>query len=717
MSDLEFQNRLLAMFTVEAGEHAAAIAAGLVSLQRAEPADERAGIIEILIREAHSLKGAARAVGSKEIEGVCQSLESVLAALKRRPSSSSPQLYDVLHRAGDLLYSLAAREGQGDARKLPVAEVVHSLEGLLKDEPAQESETPQVPRREVSLTSGQETVRVATSKLDSVLRQAEELLTTRLAVGRQAAELKELHRQLSSWKKNWTRNPALGTLGRALESIIAETEDIARKAERNQQSLSATVARLQEDMRRVLLQPFATILDVIPKLIRDLSRDQGKEADLLIRGSEIEIDKRILEEMKDPLIHLVRNCIDHGVETSEERGRKGKQPRGRILISSSPIDGSNVEILIEDDGAGIDCARVRAAALRMGILSREQAEKFNAEESMPFIFHSGLSTAAMITDVSGRGLGLAIVQEKVGKLGGRMSVENRPGGGTVFRIVLPLALATLRGVIVQAGGQLYAFPAAGVERVVQVDRDEVRTVENREAVRLGGQALALVRLRDVLETPGPAPAAELTGKLPAVVLHCTGRRIVFLVDQIIDEQEILVKNLGSQLRRVRNLAGATLLGTGKTVPVLNIPDLILSAQRLSASGLKPAAQVEEKPASPKSVLLVEDSITSRMLLKSILENAGYEVSLAVDGIDAITRLRSGSYDLVVSDVQMPRMNGFDLTAKIRLDKKLGETPVVLVTALESREDRERGIEVGANAYIVKSSFDQSNLLEVIGRLL
>ncbi|OHD21082.1 MAG: hypothetical protein A2064_06280 [Spirochaetes bacterium GWB1_66_5] len=202
-----------------------------------------------------------------------------------------------------------------------------------------------------------------------------------------------------------------------------------------------------------------------------------------------------------------------------------------------------------------------------------------------------------------------------------------------------------------------------------------------------------------------------------MVLHSAGRRIVFLVDQIIDEQEVLLKNLGSQLRRVRNLAGATLLGTGKTVPVLNIPDLILSAQRLSASGLKPAAQVEEKPASPKSVLLVEDSITSRMLLKSILENAGYEVSLAVDGIDAITRLRSGSYDLVVSDVQMPRMNGFDLTAKIRLDKKLGETPVVLVTALESREDRERGIEVGANAYIVKSSFDQSNLLEVIGRLL
>jgi two-component system chemotaxis sensor kinase CheA len=501
---------------------------------------------------------------------------------------------------------------------------------------------------------------------------------------------------------------------RDLASLAAETEELARTAERDLQSLSAAVDGLIGEAKKMLMQPFSAILDLLPKLIRDLTRQQGKEAELSIRGAEIEIDKRILEEMKDPFIHLVRNCIDHGIEIPEERDRKGKGRKGTVSISCAPVDGGNVEILIEDDGAGIDCAKVRAAAARIGILSGEQAEKLSEAEALPLIFHSGLTTSPLITDVSGRGLGLAIAREKVDKLGGRISLNRRPGGGTAFRIVLPLTLASFRAVIVQAAERLFAFPAAGVERVVEVKSEEVRTVENREALLLGERVVALVRLRDLLELPGPPASAESTGKLPAVVL---GGELAVLVDQVLDEQEILVKGLGSQLKRVRNLAGAAILGTGRTVPVLNIPDLIKSAQRLSESGLRPPARAEDRVERSNSVLLVEDSITSRMLLKGILENAGYEVGLAVNGLDALSRLRAASFDLVVSDVQMPRMNGFDLTAAIRADKKLGELPVVLVTALESREDRERGIEVGANAYIVKSSFDQGNLLEIIGRLL
>ncbi|MBI4462807.1 MAG: response regulator, partial [Acidobacteria bacterium] len=296
------------------------------------------------------------------------------------------------------------------------------------------------------------------------------------------------------------------------------------------------------------------------------------------------------------------------------------------------------------------------------------------------------------------------------------SWETAPGVGTSFRIVLPLTVATFRGLLVRVAEHTFVLPTTNVERVLQVLPDDVKTVENRETIQLQGQALSLVRLESALGLPPARPAGSAANKLPVVVLGAAERRMGFLVEEILSEQEVLVKSLGRQLSRVKNIAGAAVLGTGKVVPILNIPDLMKSAVR-AVPGEKLTAAPAEAPRRRKSLLVVEDSITARTLLKNILESAGYEVKTAVDGVDAFTLLRSEECDLVVSDVDMPRMNGFDLTAKIRADKKLSELPVVLVTALESREDRERGIDVGANAYIVKSSFDQSNLLEVIRRLI
>ncbi|HEX9870966.1 MAG TPA: response regulator, partial [Candidatus Tectomicrobia bacterium] len=340
------------------------------------------------------------------------------------------------------------------------------------------------------------------------------------------------------------------------------------------------------------------------------------------------------------------------------------------------------------------------------------------QEALALIFHSGVSTSPLITDISGRGLGLAIAREKAEKLGGGVSLETYPDVGTTFRIVLPLTLTTFRGVLVRAADHLFVLPTTYVQRVLRVNHADIKTVENRETLQLNGQAVSLVRLADVVELARPNAGGPAVERVPVVVLAAAERRMAFAVDAVLDEQEVLVKNLGPQLRRVRNIAGATILGTGQVVPVLNVPDVLKSAVRASAATVRPAdAPVVSTEASRKSVLVVEDSITARMLLKHLLEAAGYQVMTAVDGVDGFTQLRSGAADIVVSDVDMPRMNGFDLTAKIRSDKKLADVPVVLVTALESRSDRERGIEVGANAYIVKSSFDQSNLLEVIRRLV
>jgi two-component system chemotaxis sensor kinase CheA len=340
---------------------------------------------------------------------------------------------------------------------------------------------------------------------------------------------------------------------------------------------------------------------------------------------------------------------------------------------------------------------------------------------MALAFEPGVSTSPMITELSGRGLGLAIVKERVEQLSGTLAVESQPGRGTVFRLGLPLTLARMRGVVVRAGGRLFALPTRGVERVARVAREDVKTVENRETVSLAGRTYALARLPAVLgmdEQDEQAPADE-AARLPLVVLAGGQplQAIAFALDEVVDERELLFKPLGRQLERLAHVAGAAVLGGGQVVPVLHVADLLRSAVRQAGAPQARAAVRAAAAPAAKRLLVAEDSITSRTLLKGILEGAGYQVETAADGAEAFAALRGGAFDLLVSDVDMPRLNGFGLTAKVRADRKLAELPVVLVTSLDSRQDREHGIDVGANAYLVKSSFDQGSLLEVVERLL
>jgi two-component system chemotaxis sensor kinase CheA len=711
--DEAFREKLLATFRLEAGEHVDALTTGLIALEKAGGTGGKEDVLGALMREAHSLKGASRAVGRTDIEGICQALESALSAWKRLPQP--PELYDTLHAAGDALRGLLA------GKLKHVEDIVGRLESLARGEAVVKPEPPAASRGGPGVS---ETVRVSTARLDSAMRQAEELLSTGSETDLQISGLRDLRRTLSSWKRDWAacgstperRRSFFEETGGRIESMDAAISRVLRSAERGRLSFAAMTDTLLQDMKKVLMQAFSSLLEMFPKLVRDLSRYQGKDVELEVRGAEREIDRRILEEMKDPLIHIVRNCMDHGIEKPEERQKKGKPSRGKLLIAISQTKGGNVELLIEDDGAGVDAEKVKSAAVGAGMISREEADLLGYEEALALIFQSGVSTSAEVTGVSGRGIGLAIAKEKVEKTGGRISVESSPSTGTRFRITLPVTFAVFRGIVFRACGRVFALPTADVERVVLLDRKDIRNAENRETFSLGGRTVPLIRLDEILDIPGSASEEE-TGKLTAVVVSHGDTRVAVPVDELVDEREMLMKDLGKCLRRVENVAGAAVLETGKLVPVLLVPDMMRAVRTGKAVQKPRAVPAEAKPAKKKSVLVVEDSITSRMLLKNILEGAGYDVGVAVDGIDAFTALRSGRYDIVVSDVQMPRMNGFDLTAKIRADKKLAETPIVLVTAMESREDRERGIDVGANAYIVKSSFDQGNLIEAVRRLL
>jgi two-component system chemotaxis sensor kinase CheA len=468
--------------------------------------------------------------------------------------------------------------------------------------------------------------------------------------------------------------------------------------------------------------PVSTLAEAFPKIIRDLARAKGKEIEVAMRGEELGIDKRVLEEMKDPMIHLLRNCVDHGMQTPQERAAQGKAPCGRISLEFTAMGGGQVEILVSDDGAGIDPEKVRAAAVKAGVISRETAQTLGPEESLALIFQSGVSTSPIITDLSGRGLGLAIVREKAEKLGGTVSVETRIGAGATFRLLLPLNLATFRGVILRVEGRFFVLPSIGIERVLRIDKSEIKSVENREIVRVDGRALPLARLAEVLGLPRregrePEAAAESSSASEReylIVLASADKRIAFQADEIIEERQIMVKSLSKELQGLPNVAGATILGNGSVVPVLSVSDLLKSA---ALAPVRTAADNGKAAAKKARILVAEDSITARMLLKNILETAGYAVTTAVDGADAFFQAVNGAFDVVVSDVDMPRMSGFELCAKIRSEARLAPLPVVLVTALESRDDRERGIEAGANAYIVKSAFDQGNLLEIVARLL
>ena len=562
-------------------------------------------------------------------------------------------------------------------------------------------------------------IRVDGEKLDRLLFRAEELVAGKLALSTRIQEmqrfLNDLHRLVfSTGQTSQAGNNGMAqtnpTEAQGVRELEKQMKSLLNRLQQDERLLGAMIDSLLEEAKKFVMLPVSSLTQSFPKMVRDLSRALGKKAHLVIQGQEVEIDKRILEEIKDPLIHLIRNALDHGLEHPDERRRLGKPERGELRLSFRPSEGGKVEVALQDDGAGINLAKVRQRAIQQGLVSPEEAERLNEQEIMRFIFHSQFSTSDMITDISGRGLGMAIVQEKVDRLGGYLAIESKPGKGTCIRMVFPLSLARYRGVLIRAQTQRYVVPTTSLLHVVRVPTSSIRSIKGRATVLVDGEVLPVAHLAQVLSLP--LSSDSQSPAYPALVVNRGSEKMVLLVDEVIGEQEMVVKGLGPLLQRVKNFSGATITGDGHVVPILNVHDLFDSAQRVGR--LTPSLTGQTEAARPPvRILLAEDSITSRTLLAQILTGAGYQVTTAVDGEEAWSLLQQSEFDLVVSDVEMPRMDGFELTRNIRTDPRLQDLPVVLVTSLGSQEDQRRGAEVGADAYIIKSNFEEGTLLDTI----
>ncbi len=473
-------------------------------------------------------------------------------------------------------------------------------------------------------------------------------------------------------------------------------------------------ARLYREVIASRMRPFGDGIHGLPRMVRDMARSLGKEARLVIVGEHTEVDRDILEKLESPLSHLIRNAIDHGLESPDVRTVAGKPSTGTITVEARHRAGMLL-VSVSDDGTGVDLMRLRKKIVERGLNSPEMVAKSTEAELLEFLFLPGFSTAALVTEFSGRGVGLDVVLDTIRKVGGNVRVTTARGTGTAFHLQLPLTLSVIRAVVIDVAGEPYAFPHTRIDRLIRIRRDDVRSIEHRQFVTVDGQNVGLVMAAQLLDMPAPA----LAGTDVPVVLLSDGTGVYGLVvDAFRGEQDLVVRPLDPRLGKVPNLSAAAILDDGSPVLIVDVEDLFRSMDQFIQSGSLVRCETRASGASRKKrVLVVDDSITVREVERQLLLHKGYEVAVAVDGMDGWNKVRAERCDLLVSDIDMPRMNGLQLVQAVRADDRLRDLPVIIVSYKEREEDRIKGLEVGANAYLTKSSFHDNRFIDAVVELI
>ena len=726
------------LFKIESAEHIQRLEEGFLRLEK-EPGN--APVLEETFREAHSLKGSARMLGVNNVEKIAHRMEDILGGAHRGAASLSPEAIVSLLKGLDAIRTLVNESVTGQPSGVSPSAVLDQLRIISESEDRSSAieednsklQTPNSNKEESAEPNEPEikdfridTIRVDTKKLDELMTLTGELSVTRLRIAQRHSDIDDViilwdtlsQDMVNSGSIRADKDDGPGTwklitgsekCGHLLSSLRkALSEDSSR--------LDLITAELEDSIGKIRLLPLSTLFNLFQRMVRDLAKDKEKEVRLVIEGGETSADKRIIEEMKDPLMHIVRNAIDHGIEMPGERELKNKPRTGTVTLKAYHTP-SHVVIEVSDDGQGLEVDEIKKAALKRKLFSEDEISAMSLPQVYSLIFVSGVSTSTFVSDVSGRGVGLDVARANVERLKGTIHIESSPDRGCTIRIQLPLTLATSRVMIVSVNNLNYAIPLEYIQTTCRIYRKDVFAIEGRKTIVFDKLPVPVAYLSDILELryPGFSSKNLKPEALRCIILSIGDDKIGLFVDELLDEQEIVLKPYSRILKRVRNSSGSTTLGTGEVCMVLNPHDLLKSARKTGAPSSEEKTEAEAE--ARKSILVAEDSITVRTQMKRILEGAGYEVTVAVDGLDAYNKLGGRSFDALVSDIMMPNMTGLALTEKIRQDKKYREMPVVLVTSLASEDDRKKGIEAGANAYITKPSFDQKVLLDTMRRLI
>jgi two-component system chemotaxis sensor kinase CheA len=726
----DFRQKLLATFQIEHRDHVEQIRSLLAMIEKTSGQPASAELDEVF-RRAHSLKGAARAVDLRPVEGLAHRLETLFSRVRQGALPFDEHVAAVVSRALDASEDCVT--ALGDNRPPPdFGPALHAIEQVLGIEPEGSDRPNPEPAEPTAVFQPLETVRVTMQNFDGLLRSAGGLLAESRRQNQVSAQLNGIARQIARMEKEaeyvrrsssialrqgrgHTRVSAfLDSMGSQTRALARQTSSIRRLHQRSSWTMACLGKQLQSDIWQARMVPADGLLEGFRKMMRDLARDESKDIDFRVTNTGVHADRRVLEMLKDPLMHLLRNAVSHGIEPPRERNAKGKLTTGLVALRVG-TQGQRLTIDIEDDGRGVDLARVAEVAVRQGILSGTDASRCSPRELGRILFRPGFSTSRVVTDLSGRGMGLSVVQEAVRRLQGDLEIEARHGGGTVLHLSVPLSIATHRLLLVGCGGQSFAVPIQSLERVCRMKLQSIDTIEGKPVLLLDGHAVPLFSLHHLLGLDRSSTSIE-PGVLKVLVLRFGGQQAAIAVDTFLWESEAVIQDLGPAAARDGKISGGVVLDDGGIAFVLNLTQLLETRSHPeSPSGFLPSKPVRGR-ISP-SILVVDDSLTTRTLEKSILEANGYRVQVAVDGLEALTKLRTEKADLVITDIQMPNMDGFALLEAMKGDLSLRGIPVIVVTSLDRREDQQRGLDLGADAFIVKGKFDQAELLAAIRQIL
>ena len=734
--------KFLPRFTGEARDHLGRLEAGLAPLASGAGLDGET--INELFRAAHTIKGSARMLKLTSIADTAHQLEEVLGALREGRVSPNPELGALLMRSLDAISALV-EQVEPSAGQLPApdaalcAQLAAAAEGERVSSAPEPEPTPipapspspatasndtlqptpdepppeETARDAPTALRAPDSVRVRMDKLDELIKLMGEVVSNQAKLRQKLLEARTLDKSLAALASTEAEpeRERLAAPSQAMHGFTLALRDLVQEQER-------LTTELNDRALVMRMLPLAIVFEPIAPLARQLGRELGKEVHCEISGGEIELDRQLIDHLSDALVHLLRNAIDHGLESPDERQAAGKPRLGRLRLSARQ-EGVGVLIEIEDDGRGLNRERILAKAIQKGLIEAARAPGLDDEAVNELILLPGFSTSPIITDISGRGVGLDVVKRAIVEdLRGSLSISSRPGSGTRFGLQLPASLAVMRVLLFEVGGRAFGLTAHQVAELIRVPRDQTLLVGDRPAMVLRNEFLPLVQAGDLPALQTTVGDATGSGWL-VVVIQSRQTKLGLIVDRLLDERDMVIKPLPAHLRAGGLVAGMVVTGDNALVSILQAPALLELARRLR--GETPLVNADRRASKAmhggQHILIVDDSLNTREIEREILEAHGYRVTLAEDGLDGWQKALGGHFDAVITDVDMPGLDGFSLTTRLRGHEQYRSTPIVIVTSRQKPEDKQRGVQVGADAYIVKGDFNQSSLVDTLMNLL